>query len=72
MAPPSRPARLRAVEQELRNLITEYQNWRDALPENLANGEQADHLDETIAALDDAADSVWAVTIDPPLVGRLS
>lgn len=72
MATPSRPARLRAIEQELRQIATGYQNWRDALPENLANGEQADHLDETIAALDDAADSVWAVTIDPPLIGRPS
>jgi len=66
----SRPARLRAVEQELRQLGTEYQGWRDALPENMADGAMADHLDETIAALEDAADTVWAVTIDPPCIGR--
>lgn len=72
MATQSRPARLRAIEQALRQIGTEYQDWRDALPENLAGGEMADHLDETIATLEDAADSVWAVTIDPPCIGRPS
>ena len=72
MAKPSRPARLQAIETELRLLVDEYQIWRDALPENLADGAMADHLDETVAALEDAADSVWAVTIDPPCIGRPS
>jgi hypothetical protein len=51
MTPPSRPAWLRAIEQALRQLGTEYQAWRDALPENLAESAMADHLEETIAAL---------------------
>ena len=70
MPKPSRPVRLQTIEKDLRQLVDEYQAWHDALPENMSGGAMADHLEETIAALEDAADTVWAVTIDPPCVGR--
>lgn len=63
----SRPARLRALEKELRQLAQEYQGWLDALPENLSESDMAAKLEETIEALENIADDVWA--IDPPCIG---
>lgn len=67
MTLPSRPARLRTVEKELRQLAVEYQAWYDALPENLAESAMAEKLEETIEALESIADDLWA--IDPPCIG---
>ncbi len=68
MRPPSRPARLRALELELRQLADEYQDWQDALPENMADGLLAERLTCTISTLEDLADELsW---LDIPYVGR--
>jgi len=66
--PPSRPARILALAADVRGLSAEYQNWRDRLPENLAEGETAARLEDVIAQLDDLAATLEA--IDPPTVGR--
>lgn len=63
----SRPARIKAVEQEVRQLVTEYQAWLDALPENLAAGSIAGKLEETVEALETIADDLDM--IDPPCIG---
>lgn len=55
MTLPSRPARLRTVEKELRQLGVKYQAWYDALPENLAESAMAEKLEETIQALESMA-----------------
>lgn len=67
MIPPSRPARLRTLEKEVRQLALEYQEWVDALPDNLAESAMAGKLEETIEALESIADDLWA--IDPPCIG---
>lgn len=36
MKAPSRPARMRTIEKEVRQLAAEYLAWFEALPENLA------------------------------------
>ena len=66
--PRSRPARLRALAAETRHLAAEYQTWRDALPENLQEGQMADQLDEVVLELEEVADQLEA--IQPPRVGR--
>lgn len=68
MSKPSRPARLQVIQQEVRRLASEYQAWLDALPENMAAGDMAAKLEETIEALEDVADDLWA--IDLPCIGR--
>lgn len=45
-------------------LQTEYEAWRERLPESLADSEQAARLDETVDLLQQAADLLDA--IDPP------
>ena len=65
----SRPARLRAVEEELRRLAAEYQAWLDALPENMADGWMADWLEETIGTLEDTASEIGG--IDPARVAPI-
>jgi len=67
MKRPSRPARLLAVQQELRLLAGEYQTWRDALPANLQEGGLAAKLEEAVQQLEDLADEVSY--FDHPLVG---
>ena len=67
MKRPSRPARLLAVQQELRLLAGEYQTWRDALPDNLQEGGLAAKLEEAVQQLEDLADEVSY--FDHPLVG---
>lgn len=63
----SRPARLQDLEAATRELATEYQGWLDALPENLADGEMADRLAETVEQLEEIAEVLAA--IDPPVIG---
>ncbi len=69
-APPkqTRPKRLALIEAELTALRDEYQGWLDAMPANLAEGENATRLQETIERLENALDEIEA--IDPPRVGR--
>lgn len=65
---PARPARILALAHGARELAAEYQSWRDKLPANLAEGETAGRLEEVIAQLEDAAETLEA--IEPPAVGR--
>lgn len=67
MARPTRPARLLAVQQELRQLAGEYQAWRDALPANLQESGLAAKLEEAVEQLEDLADEVSY--FDYPQVG---
>lgn len=64
----SRPARLLAVEVELRALAGEYQRWLAALPANLADGALAEELEQTGEQLEALADELAA--IDLPRVGK--
>lgn len=61
---PSRPARLLTAIDLVFTLQTEYEAWRERLPESLADSEQAARLDETVDLLQQAADLLDA--IDPP------
>ena len=65
---PSRRARIHALSEEACKLAAEYQNWRDRLPRNLAEGATAARLEEVIAHLDEVAEALDA--IDPPVPGR--
>ena len=47
----SRPARLAAAENELQDLLDEYQTWRDNQPESLQASGLATKLDEAIDKL---------------------
>jgi len=63
--PPSRPKRLASIEEAVRSLLDEYQEWRDSLPDGLADSEQAARLDDTIESLDTVAHILG--DIEPPL-----
>ena len=63
--PPSRPKRLEAAEDEVRDLLEHCQNWRENLPESLAGSALAEKLDEAISGLETAAESLAG--IDLPL-----
>lgn len=60
----SRPARLRGVEEALRDLQREYEDWLESLPESLEDSNTADLLRETIENLETAAETV--ANIQPP------
>ncbi len=63
--PPSRPARIRALESAAEALRDEYQRWRDALPEGpLAEGAVVDKLDGTIEGLTTILELIQE--LDPP------
>ena len=64
----SRPARLLAVEVELRALADEYLRWREALPANLAQSSLADDLEQTGEQLENLADELAG--IDLPRIGK--
>jgi len=66
---PSRPARLAAIEKQLRELIEEYENWLESLPESLSESQSADLLAETIDQLTEAADSIAEISL-PKGFGR--
>ena len=66
----SRPARIRDLEAAVRELVTEYEHWLNALPANLAETELAEQLAEVIEQLTDIADGLDA--IEPPRIGRPS
>lgn len=62
--PPSRPARLMALEMAVRDLQSEYERWLDRLPDSLSDGDLAQRLQETIEQFDTVADLLN--DIDPP------
>lgn len=63
----SRPARIHDLEAATRELAIEYQDWLEALPANLAEGEMADQLYQTIEQLEEIAEGLAA--IEPPVIG---
>jgi hypothetical protein len=63
----TRPQRLSAVLTELGSLLDEYTAWRENMPANFQEGEQAQRLDETIDQIQTAIDTLDA--IEPPRVG---
>lgn len=63
----SRPARIADLEAATKELAVEYQEWLDAIPANLAEGDTGDQLSAAIEQLEEIADALAA--IDPPVVG---
>lgn len=61
---PSRPTRLARVAEELQTLTDEYQNWFENIPDNLAGGDTAARLEETVAHLQAALEEIDQA--DPP------
>lgn len=62
--PPSRPQRLQSTINELEILLSDYQTWSDNQPEFLQDSPTASALAETVQYLEDALDSLHAIT--PP------
>ena len=60
----SRPKRLVALEVGVRDLLREYEEWREQIPESLEGTAQADALDATIEALTEAAELLAGIS--PP------
>ncbi|MBI4318748.1 MAG: hypothetical protein HY675_09680 [Chloroflexi bacterium] len=60
----SRPERLAAVSDELRELARGYQHWLDTLPDNLSSSDLAEQLEQVIEQLEGLAADVDS--IDPP------
>lgn len=60
----SRPERLRAIEDELRDLAAGYQHWLEAMPANLSDSELAERLALLAEQLETMADEVG--DLDPP------
>ena len=60
----SRPKRLTGLEDGIRDLLAEYEEWRQQLPESLECTAQAEALDAAIEALAEAADLLAG--INPP------
>ena len=56
--PPSRPRRVAAIVAALHRLADEYRDWREALPESLAESAFGEQLDETGEQLDQLADDL--------------
>lgn len=63
----TRPQRIAAVLVELNALMDEYTSWRESIPSNLQEGDQAQRLDETIEQLQAAIDALGE--IETPRVG---
>lgn len=61
----SRPKRLALMVDELQSLLTEYEDWRDSLPESLVESSQHEELEETIDLLLQALELLE--TVQPPL-----
>jgi len=60
----SRPARLQAIEAELRDLATGYQHWLETMPANLSDTDLAERLEAIAQQLETLADEVG--DLDPP------
>jgi len=61
----SRPTRLRNMEAEAEDLLSEYQEWAESLPESLRDTGQGLRLLETIERLELVLQTL--TEIDPPL-----
>ncbi len=64
----TRPQRIASITADLTTLMDEYTAWREGMPTNLQDGEQAQRLDETIDQLQSAIDALDA--IEPPRIGK--
>jgi hypothetical protein len=62
--PPSRPARITALESAAQALHDEYATWLEAMPETMQGGLLADKLTETIEALSTILELIQS--LDPP------
>ncbi len=62
--PPSRPARITALESAAQTLHDEYASWRDATPENLHGTDTWQSLDATVALLEQILEFIGQ--LDPP------
>ena len=62
--PPSRPARLAAIQRTLQELLDEYERWLERLPESLQDTDQAERLKETITLLEEAAPTTLSCHAD--------
>ena len=60
----ARPERLALAIAEIQALTEGYQDWLDAMPENLTESELADRLRETVDLLEQATEVLEQV--DPP------
>lgn len=49
--PPSRPARLAAIQEAVLKLFEEYEDWLASLPESLQESEQGQRVSETVDQL---------------------
>ncbi len=56
--PLSKPARLAKIEVEVRVLLADYESWMENLPESLRDSSVASVLEEAIANLTEAADTL--------------
>ena len=63
--PPSRPARIGALESAAQALHDEYESWLSAMPEAMQGGSVADKLTETVEALSTILELIQG--LDPPL-----
>lgn len=61
--PPSRPARLAAIDKEVTSLLNEYEAWHAALPPSLAESDLAEKLEAAIAQLATIADSLAEIEL---------
>jgi hypothetical protein len=62
--PPTRPARIAALESAAQALHDEYESWLSALPDAMQGGSVADKLTETIEALSTILELIQS--LDPP------
>lgn len=62
--PPSRPARIAALDAAAQTLHDEYESWRDATPENLQGTDTWRSLDETVGMLEQILELIGQ--LDPP------
>jgi hypothetical protein len=60
----SRPERLSAVEDELRDLAEGYRHWLESLPQGISASQIAEDLQAITERLEELADEVG--TLDPP------
>lgn len=60
---PSRPKRLEKVLQELEKLGQEYEDWREAMPDNLSESELASQLEETIGQLQEVVSALESIEL---------
>jgi hypothetical protein len=64
LRPPSRPARIAALDAATQTLHDEYEAWRDATPENLQGSDTWQSLDETVGLLAQILELIGQ--LDPP------